>query len=72
MKGLELKNGWNWIKPRKSSKPCKPSKLSKPRKQMDNGGKTLKSDMISNLRKGLPQLNVNIVKTQSLRYNLSL
>ena len=52
-KPSKLSRSWKYNKRRKTSKPCKPSKLSKPRKQMDNEGKTLKSDMILNLRKGL-------------------
>ena len=32
-----MSNVWNWNKPRKSSKCCKPSKLSKPRSQRNKG-----------------------------------
>ena len=60
-------------KRKKTSKPCKPSKLSKPRKQMGNGGKTLKSDMILNLRKGPAQVNqVNLVYHENIMNEESL
>ena len=47
MKKFEIKNGWNWNKQMKSSKP---SKLSKLRNQMIKGWKALKENLISNNR----------------------
>ena len=50
MKGFEINNGWNWNTQMKSSKPCKPSKLSKLRHQKNKGWKALKENLISNNR----------------------
>ena len=69
----ELSRPWKYDKRRKTSKPCKPSKLSKPRTHMDNGRKTLKSDLIWNLRKGLTQVNqVNLVDHENIMKEGSL